>query len=239
MSSGMVDSVEGESLTKWSDNEDCVKADSGNSDSGNNADSGSADSPLNTTFEVDTHEENGAPSVSAAAAALDISEDINENDSLLTDDGKAEEEEQEKKKLNGTFEIIGDEVKDSGTGTVSKTKSGRLSVSGVTKAALNKETASSPAVRPSAAAARQIKVPNSRRSVAKTPKAPVRSSVSAVVQRLTTPSATKRKQPEESVSNIPRFVKFSRYGCNSPRYRYRVAESENLIILLTRARLNA
>jgi hypothetical protein len=167
------------------------------------ADSDNAGGLLNTTFEVDPDDENGA----AATAALDISDDINENDSRLTDDSTGKEEDGEKEKLNGTFEIISDDAKESSTGT--KTKSVRLSVSGMTRAALAKEAANSPAVRPSAAAARHIKVP-SRRSVAKTPKAAAKSTVSAVVQRLTTPSAAKRKQPEESVSNIPRFVKFSK-----------------------------
>ncbi len=75
-------------------------------------------------------------------------------------------------------------------------------------------------------------MPTSRRSVSTTPRAvgsrvvgsgavgsgvkktaAAAAAVPAVVQRLTTPSAVKRKAAEEGVSNIPRFVKFARSGC--------------------------
>ena len=160
---------------------------------------------LNTTFEVDPSAEEegtGAESAAAVAAALDISDDNNANDSLLTNDGEGDE----KSKLNGTFEVVNDDDE----GGI-KRRSSRLSVSGLTTAALAKEVARSPMVKPSTAAARRLQVP-SRRSVVVTPRAEAakRSTLSDVIQRITTPSASKRKQPEESVSNIPRFVKFSR-----------------------------
>jgi hypothetical protein len=195
-----------------------------------------SNSVLNTTFEIDPDAEPvGDAAIEAAAVAADgaatagaadISSDINPGDeSLMTEDGEGEE------KLNGTFEIIAEEderQEDSG-----RRRSNRLSVTGVSAGVLAKETANSPRLQGgNVAAARRIQVPTSRRSVSTTPRAvgsravgsgaagsgAVGSGVKktavvpAVVQRLTTPSAVKRKAAEEGVSNIPRFVKFARSG---------------------------
>jgi hypothetical protein len=170
-------------------------------------------SVLNTTFEVDpdvepvTEAGKAAVEAAGAGAAADISLDFNPDDSLMTEDGEGE-------KLNGTFEIIAEEEETRGSS--SKRRSNRLSVTTVTAGALAKEAANSPRPRGIAvAAARRIQVPTSRRSVSTTPRAVGSSGkksvvVSAVVQRLTTPSAVKRKAAEEGASNIPRFVKFAR-----------------------------
>jgi hypothetical protein len=197
-----------------------------------------SNSVLNTTFEIDPDAEPvGEAAIEAAAVAADgaatagaadISSDINPgDDSLMTEDGEEEE------KLNGTFEIIAEEdereEEDSG-----RRRSNRLSVTGVSAAVLAKEMANSPKLqggKVAVAGARRIQVPTSRRSVSTTPRAvgsgavgsgaigsSVRKTtaaaavVPAVVQRLTTPSAVKRKAAEEGVSNIPRFVKFARSG---------------------------
>jgi hypothetical protein len=170
----------------------------------------------------------------ASASAADISSDFNPGDeSLMTEDGEGEGEE----KLNGTFEIIAEEDEREEEDSVRR-RSNRLSVTRVSAAVLAKETANSPRLqggKAGVAAARRIQVPTSRRSVSTTPRAvgsravgsgavgsgAVGSSVKktvaaaavpAVVQRLTTPSAVKRKAAEEGVSNIPRFVKFARSG---------------------------
>lgn len=169
-------------------------------------------SGLNSTFEVDPTD----AKVAVAEDAANITDDINPDNSLLTDDGADEEE--EKEKLDETFEVVGEEE----SGGAGKRRSTRLSVSGLTAASLAKETAHTPppppAPKPTATvSSRQIKVP-SRRSVAAalTPSgvassAVKQSRVAAVVERLTTPSAaSKRKRAEENASNIPRFVKFSR-----------------------------
>jgi hypothetical protein len=203
-----------------------------------------SNSVLNTTFEIDPDAEPvGEAAIEAAAvaaadgaataSAADISSDFNPGDeSLMTEDGEGEGE-----KLNGTFEIIAEEdereEEDSG-----RRRSNRLSVTGVSAAVLAKETANSPRLQGGKAgfsAARRIQVPSSRRSVSTTPRAvgsrvvgsgavgssvkktaAAAASVPAVVQRLTTPSAVKRKAAEEGVSNIPRFVKFARSGSYLP-----------------------
>jgi hypothetical protein len=198
-----------------------------------------SNSVLNTTFEVDPDAEPiGEAAIEAAAVAADgaatvgaadISSDFNPgDDSLMTEDGEGEGE-----KLNGTFEIIAEEdereEEDSG-----RRRSNRLSVTRVSAAVLAKETANSPRLQGGKAAvatARRIQVPTSRRSVSTTPRAvgsgaagsgavgssvkktaAAAAAVPAVVQRLTTPSAVKRKAAAEGVSNIPRFVKFARSG---------------------------
>jgi hypothetical protein len=168
----------------------------------------------------------------ATAGAADISSDFNPgDDSLMTEDGEGE-------KLNGTFEIIAeeDEREEEECG---RRRSNRLSVTGVSAAVLAKETANSPRLqggKVAVATARRIQVPTSRRSVSTTPRAvgsrvvgsgavgsgavgsgvkktaAAAAALPAVVQRLTTPSAVKRKAAEEGVSNIPRFVKFARSG---------------------------
>ncbi len=164
------------------------------------ANSGSHDddeSLLNKTFEIEPE-----------AEAANISSDLND-DSRITNDGAEQET------LNRTFEIAGEEEE---AACSRRKRSNRLSVTGPTVAALAKETASSPRLRAAAATAgpARLQVPTtSRRSVVPmTPRGALvangRSSVAALVERLTTPSSTKRKQPEEGASNIPRFIKFAR-----------------------------
>jgi hypothetical protein len=201
-----------------------------------------SNSVLNTTFEIDPDnaEPVGEAAIEAAAVAADgaatagaadISSDFNPGDeSLMTEDGKGEGEE----KLNGTFEIIAEEDEREEEEESGRRRSNRLSVTGLSAAVLAKEMANSPRLQggnASVAAARRIQVPTSRRSVSTTPRAvgsravgsgavgssvkktaAAAAAVPAVVQRLTTPSAVKRKAAEEGVSNIPRFVKFARSG---------------------------